>query len=500
LKKVSIIGAGITGLSAGCYLQMNGYNTQIYELHELPGGLCTSWKSKGYTIDNCIHWLVGSGPSDNIYNLWAELVDMQSIEFVDPEEWLRIEGNEGRFIRVFTDVDKLEKELLLKAPEDGKLITEFTGAVRRFLKLNLPVEKAQETYGPMDALRVVPRLLPFFRAMRKWNSISLQRYSERCKDPLLGRMFRFMFLPETAVFFVIMTLVWMHKKSAGYPIGGSLEFVRLIEKRYLELGGRINYKSKVVKIRTENDSATGIMLENNAVQNSDIVISAADGHFTIFDMLDGKYVDEKVKEYYNRYKPFPSYVQVSLGVSRTFKNEPHTVVLTLDEPLTVDQNTTYDEIMVRIFNHDKTLAPKGKTVITVLLPTYDYEYWINLKSTDAVAYMKQKERIADEVVQILEKRYGNLLSKIEMIDVSTPSTVIRYTNNWKGSFEGWLMTPGIGFRSMRKTLPGLSNFYMAGQWVEPGGGVPSAMMSGRNVAQIICKSDKKRFIAQTVSS
>lgn len=500
MKKVSIIGAGIAGLSAGCYLQMNGYNTQIYELHELPGGLCTSWKSREYTIDNCIHWLVGSGPSDNMYNLWAELVDMKKIKFVDHEEWFRVEGNDGRFIRVFTDVDKLEKELLLKAPEDTKLVTEFIGAVRRFLKLNLPVEKAREIYSPIDTLRLIPRFLPFLGAMRKWNSISLQQYAERCKDPLLSRMFRFMFLPETAVFFVIMGLVWMHKKSAGYPIGGSLEFARLIEKRYLELGGRINYKSKVVKIMTENDSATGIMVENDDVHNSDIVISAADGHYTIFDMLDGKYVDEKIREYYDRYKPFPSYVQVSLGVSRTFENEPHTVILPLDRPLTVDQNTTYDEIMVRIFNHDKTLAPEGKTVITVLLPTYDYEYWVNLKKSDAVAYVKQKERIANEVVQILEKRYGNLQSNVEMVDVSTPSTVIRYTNNWKGSFEGWLMTPGIGFRSMPKTLPGLKNFYMIGHWVQPGGGVPTVMMSGRNVAQLICKRDKRSFITQKISS
>ena len=45
-KKVVIIGAGIAGLSAGCYIQMNGYNTDIYELHTTPGGLCTSWKRK----------------------------------------------------------------------------------------------------------------------------------------------------------------------------------------------------------------------------------------------------------------------------------------------------------------------------------------------------------------------------------------------------------------------------------------------------------------------
>ncbi|MFC2001027.1 FAD-dependent oxidoreductase [Chloroflexota bacterium] len=129
-----------------------------------------------------------------------------------------------------------------------------------------------------------------------------------------------------------------------------------------------------------------------------------------------------------------------------------------------------------------------------MLTTYNHEYWDNLKKSDTAEYKKQKERIANKLIQVLEERFGNVKSNVEMIDVSTPSTVIRYTNNWKGSFEGWLLTPKVGgFKSMRKTLPGLGNFYMAGQWVEPGGGLPSAMMSGRNVAQLICKQDKKKF-------
>jgi phytoene dehydrogenase-like protein len=50
---------------------------------------------------------------------------------------------------------------------------------------------------------------------------------------------------------------------------------------------------------------------------------------------------------------------------------------------------------------------------------------------------------------------------------------------------------------MSRTLPGLRDFYMAGQWVEPGGGVPTAATSGRNVIQIICKKDRKKFTTQT---
>jgi phytoene dehydrogenase-like protein len=49
---------------------------------------------------------------------------------------------------------------------------------------------------------------------------------------------------------------------------------------------------------------------------------------------------------------------------------------------------------------------------------------------------------------------------------------------------------------MGKSLPGLENFYMIGQWVEPGGGLPPAIMFGRSVTQIICKKDKVKFTTQ----
>jgi len=50
-KSVIIVGAGIAGLSAGCYSMKNGFQTTIFESHSIPGGLCTAWKRKGYTFD-----------------------------------------------------------------------------------------------------------------------------------------------------------------------------------------------------------------------------------------------------------------------------------------------------------------------------------------------------------------------------------------------------------------------------------------------------------------
>ena len=83
----------------------------------------------------------------------------------------------------------------------------------------------------------------------------------------------------------------------------------------------------------------------------------------------------------------------------------------------------------------------------------------------AVFEHAEKHRVAEAVIAILERSVANIRPAIEVIDVSTPATVIRYTGNWKGSMEGWLLTPSTGFRPLPRTLPGLRQFLMVGQWV-----------------------------------
>jgi len=492
-KKINIIGAGIAGLSAGCYLQMKGYETEIFELHNLPGGLCTSWERKGYTFDGCIHWLVGSSPRSNFYNLWNELLDMKSIEFVENNEYLRVEDQNGKMIRVFTDIDQLEQEMLEKAPEDKGLIIEFINAARKLKDFEIPIEKAPETMNLLEGIKLMLTFFPYMRTFKKWLKIPTSDFARKCKNPLLKKTFESMFLPEMSVLFLIMTVVWMHKKSAGYPIGGSLNFSRLIEKSYLDLGGKIQYNSRVKKIVTKDKSVVSIQLENNEFHEADIVISAADGYSTIFEMLEGKYVNKKIHNYYENFKPFPSFLQLSIGISGTFPEIASSLVFPLKKDIVIDPETTLEDIGIRIFNFDPTMAPKGKTVLTSLIPTFNYKYWNDLRKHQTDQYKAEKQRITDEIIDALEIKMGNFKKNIEVTDLSTPATVIRYTNNWKGSLEGWLLTPEVGLKQMKKVLPGLKNFYMTGQWVEPGGGLPPAIMSGRNVTQIICKRDKKKF-------
>ena len=214
-------------------------------------------------------------------------------------------------------------------------------------------------------------------------------------------------------------------------------------------------------------------------------------------MLGGRFVDEKVKSYYRDYPVFPSWIQVSLGLKRTFEGCPGIIGYVLDEPLEIDNMTTRSIVGFRIFNFDPTMSPAGRTVVTSLIPTHDYEYWRWMREHEPQKYAEHKDRIAAAVIDTLERRMGNIRNNVEMVDVSTPASVIRYTNNWRGSLEGWVLGPKMGLKRMKKTLPGLENFYMAGQWVEPGGGVPTAAISGRNITQIICKKDGVKFVTKS---
>jgi phytoene dehydrogenase-like protein len=495
-KLIIIIGGGIAGLSAGCYGQMNGFKTRIFEMHKKkPGGLCTSWKRQGYTINGCLHWLVGTGPASNLHAIWNELGALEQKTIVDYEEYGRFESVDGRQFIIYTDIDRLKRHMKELAPEDGPAIDEFIADLRLCTRFNPPADKAPEVMNLLDFVKMTVQNLPMLLKFRKWNKITLVEYRKRFRNPLIRNAFSQLFMPDFPVTSIFMTLAWMRNKTAGYLIGGSLPFSQSIEKRYLALGGEMNYKARAVKILTENSRAVGIRLDDDSEHRADYVISAADGHTTIFDLLDGRYADDTIRGYYENLIPFPPLVHVALGVKRTFKETPSAVGRLLELPETFEVGGVPQKYLgFQIYNFDPTLAPEGKTTIVVRIPT-EYEYWARLRENDE-AYKAEKEKIADRIVAILDKRFPGLASDVEMRDVASPTTFVRYTGNWKGSYEGWQVTPSTWRfgKIMKKTLPGLSNFYMAGHWVEPGGGLPPAAMSGRNAIQMICKREKKTFV------
>lgn len=128
------------------------------------------------------------------------------------------------------------------------------------------------------------------------------------------------------------------------------------------------------------------------------------------------------------------------------------------------------------------------------LRTHEYSYWINLRKTNIIEYKKEKVTLAEQVLYVLDKRYSGFESDVEVTDIAASATYIRYTNIWKGSCHGWLPGPDVTGRSMKKTIPGLKNFYMYGNWEEPPGGIPRVIISAGQAVQLIFAFNIQKFI------
>jgi phytoene dehydrogenase-like protein len=442
-----------------------------------------------------VRYLSGVDPQTKIHQLWEELGLLDGREFHFYDEFSRFEGDDGRAFTLYTDIDRLERHMLALSPEDEGTIREFTKAIHQFTKMELPVYLTPS--DPVESLELGQSMLPVAIPALRWANATVRKYAERFKDPLLRTALPEFFQfapPDFPMMLMLSTLAMMNDREAGYPIGGSLRFAEDLAKHYLALGGEIRYKSRVEAILVENDRAVGVRLADGTEHHADLVISAADGHSTIFDLLGGRYLDNKVRSYYHDMTVAKSILQISLGVNRDFSAECPSINFPLPQPIYLG-NVRHERLVVKHYCFDPTMAPPGKSVLSVWCEA-DYDYWKSMRA-NRKHYRAAKDLVAQQVIAALDERFPGLSDAVEVVDVATPVTYERYTANWRGAFAGWALTTrkmsmmmGGG---MKKTLPGLDNFYMIGQWVEPGGNVELSVASGRDVVKDICAAEEKPF-------
>ncbi|HEY9115651.1 MAG TPA: FAD-dependent oxidoreductase, partial [Bacteroidales bacterium] len=403
-KKVIIIGAGLAGMSAGCYLQMNGFDTEIFESYSMSGGLCASWKRKDYNIDGCIHFMEGTAPDGFFYPFWNNLIDMKAIDFEYFDSHSAIDDKDGNRIYFYSDIDKLEKEFLTKAPEDKARIKEFIGLVRKFNKVKLPIEKPFEAMNFMDKMKAAWQMFPYLYKMQKYLKITNQEFAQKLKNKPLKYAMETAFVGHMPLFYSIMPLVWRNKKDAGYPKGGAGFISGLMETRYKELGGKIHFSSRVGEIITENNSSKGIILENGEEYLADIVVNAADGKTAIYEMLKGKYKDKNIVERYesSTFETIDKTLYIAIGVNKDFSNEPRKLHFELEKPIYVDSMTTMEHLEVTHYCADPHAAPKGKSLLALMPEGKNWEYWFNLRKDDKQQYVKEKIRVANAIIEALD--------------------------------------------------------------------------------------------------
>lgn len=496
-KKVIIIGAGLAGLSAGCYSRMNGYDTCIYEHHSEPGGVAATWRRGEYLIDGGIHFMMGYKNGTDLFNIYRQLGVADPANFVPAKSYGSfIDIEQGRQLDIPLNISELALDMKMFSPADTPLIDDLATAVGAFSCKDLTtygqINPPELTSG-LDRLTTIWKMRGLFKYMSGKYTRSMEEYTSGMQNRWLADCLNNLFTPQSPVWFVIMLLAIAGDGQISYLSKGCKDFVLQIEKRYKDLNGEIIYSTTVEQILVNNDCAIGVRLTDGTEDFADYIISAGDIHNTVFHLLDGKYIGKKLQNKFDTYELSPPYFAASFGVKHTFENENVFNTIVLKQPLRIGKREIH-QIFVRIFNYSNHFAPEGKSVIQAEFET-DWDYWDNLWQTDKEKYTAEKERLASEILTHLEMLYFGLSQLVEVTDIATPCTLNRYTLNYKGAPEGWRINLQNFKEETRRTLEGLSNLYLAGHWVS--GGVPGVILSGRQAVQLICAKEKKPFFTRT---
>ncbi len=487
-KKIIIIGAGLGGLSAGCYARMNGFEVEIFEAHDKPGGLCTSWDRRGYTVDYAIHDLSGPNEASALHFMWQELGALEGLQMHYHEEFWRVETPAGEQVPMVCDIEVFGEGLKAIAPEDEALIDHYLKDARKFGKV--------EFMGVVSGkLRNYVQMLRIMGAMKRWGGVSMEAFAQRFQNPTLRQAFPYFQYgwPHVPVMIHLAFLGMCHQKLFGFPQGGSLAFAENIARRLINLGGKIHYRQSVNKILVEDDRAVGVVLADGTQVKADIVISNADGYQTIYQMLGGAFTNETIDAYYDQILDEQEMnTTISLGVARTFPSHWRAISYVLEQPVDIagDPRSNID---VEFYGPQYGFSPEGKSVLKILMKS-KYSYWKALRK-DREAYRQAKHDAVERVIGLLEQKFPGLGAQVEMRDMATPITVERYTNCIQGN-QAW-SPPDFSLMKMMqgvsKTLPGLDDFYMVGQWALGSLGIPNVAMDGRNAIKKICQQARVRF-------
>lgn len=492
-KKIIVVGGGISGLVSAVYARHNGFDVTVYEKNPNLGGCCCGWERKGNYIDGCIHWLQGCKEDGSVlHDIWETCgaFSGEGMHFADI--FLNFDVD-GTMFNWYTDLTKLEAEMLRVAPEDKKRIKKFVKMVKAtYIDFPMPTDKPTDMYNILELTKIGVTLAYKYMKMVKHSGMSVEDYGKKFKSPVLRRVFKEIMPPKYTLMNALYMIGVLASGDGGIPVGGSQAMTDRIARRARALGCNIVTGSGVKEIIVEDNEAKGVVLENGLKVRADYVISTMDANFALEKLLGGKY---PVKAYHFRNKdrkayPIYTYTITALKVHADISHLPHDAVI----KRSFDLGTPVDSLSLRNFSYDETLKGKdGSTVMQACIIGLDemYDYWKGHREIGT--YRARKAEIGREFQQIAEEYYPELKGKTEIIDVVTPLTYERYLNTRHGTFQAYIATAGAKTLAPRNYIPGLKNFVLSGQWLMRSGGLPPAAFNGRFAIQRICKWEGKEF-------
>ena len=481
MKEIAVVGAGVAGMAAAVYCLKSGFRVTLLEKEPVSGGVCTSWKRGGYVFEGAVHWLTDSAKTDPLYRLWQDtgiLADGVATRRNDP---CFVYLHQGKEVRLYRDMEKLQSHFLEIAPEDAKAVKRLCDDIRSLRYLQIPV---MDIWGLKTrrksrlSLSTLFRLLPALCQMKRFSRLSAAEYaasfSHRGIRRLLGEL---VIYPEYGSLSLLVTLVSL-VYSGVFPEGGSLALARRMEDRVRGLGGNIRFNTKVDKVIVKNGTAAGIEAGGEKLFFDGVIL--AQDTIRAQELFDNPPGDKWLRELEN--KPSVRCTFAGLGVAADLSALPCS--FGIDERIQVG-GIEYDLLFFNNYASYPGYAPEGHSALTVSFTGESYEYWDQHRKNGT--YDEQKKLLARELTGLIEKNLPQTRGKIEVVNIATPLTYERYTGSDRGA---WMTITGKDSKAAAMPAPvsrKIKHLYFAGFRTITPGGLPVAVYSGFRAAQYACR-------------
>lgn len=487
-----IIGAGIGGLSAGLNLALNDKKVLILEKNSLPGGLVTTFKRGRFEFDVGLYDLMDYGNEEHIGSL-QRILKKYNLEL----ETLPIPYN----IKIKSIDDKLE-EVIKGEIDDWVLRLEelYSGSMSSFRSL-LPVLKEIH-----EALITVKKGRP---GIEKDFPNFIKYLDKSAYDALVD-----LNIPTGAIHFL--GFMWieigsplnklnfidfaecMYKYIFKRPVAlanKNVDFALKLAQRYEELGGTIYYRSLVTEIK-DSENLKVVTLKDGTTYKAREIICNASERYAIKNLIkeDDPFANQKE----NARTLSMNGLVVYLGLNKSYQdlklyNYRYYEFQNLNSMTNIKTmnkfyHHTIEGVVPNIVN--ESASPKNTTIL-VLKTLYFGDIWKNVNKNN---YYEMKTNLANALIEEFESSFQvDIKEYIEEMEVITPFTIERFTNNINGCMFGPMR---LGYDNSihrllsyeEEKIPHLS---FVGASSIFGSGVDNAFYSGYYITEKLLEEERK---------
>lgn len=484
-KKVIIIGGGIGGLTAGVYAAKHGFETEVYEQHTIVGGECTGWDRKGYHIDNCIHWMMGTDGDTDLNKLWQTVGAIGKGIGIKRADRMYTSVLNGESLTLWQDIDRTEREMIAISPEDEAEIVKLMADCRLAMGISIPAKMPNEVMGFGELMKMSKDSGGALKIFKKYKGMNIQDLMDKFKHPLIKCLISDFVPSNTVAHGFPIAYGNFVSGDGGIPEGGSRAMTLRMQKEMERYGGKVFTGKGVKQIIIEGNRATGILLEDGTKVACDYIIPACDTSVTFGKLLPESYMEPLMKSMYENREAYPVYSTFQVAFGLDCEEELLPAECTWEDPAFAFVEGMGKRVTIKSYGYEPSFAPKGKQIVQTLQGGSEnvFEYWSELYK-DKESYTKKKMEVAELTMQQVEKQFPEFKGKLSIIDVWTPMTYVRYCNAYKGFYQAFMLSKDsakIPYPSA--AIKGLDNVVLGGQWLNPPGGLPGAAIAGKFAVQ-----------------